>query len=191
MTTPSAALGGTPMSESLNPSLDDPRRSNVTITNDVRAAVLADLRAQVEALRNEAADSPDQWDDYSEAAFQTVLDLIDTAPDPRPGPLSPLAASPPAAPGFPRRAGTSPRDELVAAVEDAILRVDGRVSDRAIAAAIDAAAPLIRAGLRAQVEALRRQHGPGRAHDGLYTYPCSRCDALEEVLALFDGGGDE
>jgi hypothetical protein len=29
---------------------DDPRKSNMTITHDVRAAVLADLRSQVEAL---------------------------------------------------------------------------------------------------------------------------------------------
>ena len=42
--------------------------------------------------------------------------------------------------------------------------------------------------LRTRVEALRAQHGPGRAHDHAYTYPCSRCDALEEVLALLDGG---
>ena len=40
--------------------------------------------------------------------------------------------------------------------------------------------------LRAAVQALRDRHGPGRAHDHEYTYPCSHCDALEEVLALFD-----
>ena len=45
-----------------------------------------------------------------------------------------------------------------------------------------------RADLRAQVEALRAQHGPGRAHDHEYTYPCSRCDALEEVLSLIVRG---
>jgi len=42
-----------------------------------REAGFADLRAKVEALHEEAAGSPDRWDD----AFQLVLALIDGSSD--------------------------------------------------------------------------------------------------------------
>lgn len=47
------------------------------------------------------------------------------------------------------------------------------------------------ADITAQVQALRDQHGPGRAMAHGVPYFCGQCDALDAVLAILRTGGEQ
>jgi hypothetical protein len=67
------------MTQAFNDSWDDPAKTNMTISNDPVAKVLADLRAKVETLLN------DMHADWSNPRYRAVLDLIDGSKDARSG----------------------------------------------------------------------------------------------------------